>query len=85
MKGLLKSKLYLSLIGVIAVFVLAVIYIFAVVLDTPLLGGSKKITVNLVSTGGLYEGSPVTYRGVNVGKVTAIDLTKDGREGASCA
>jgi phospholipid/cholesterol/gamma-HCH transport system substrate-binding protein len=32
----------------------------------------------MAATGGLFEGSAVTYRGVKVGKVTAINLGADG-------
>ena len=40
--------------------------------------GRITVTVELPATGGLYRFSNVTYRGVQVGKVTAIDLTHTG-------
>lgn len=36
-----------------------------------------EVTVQLAETGGLFEGSEVTYRGVPVGSVTALDLHAD--------
>lgn len=40
--------------------------------------GRDKITVDLPTTGGLYESGNVTYRGSNIGKVKSVDLTEDG-------
>jgi phospholipid/cholesterol/gamma-HCH transport system substrate-binding protein len=55
-----------------------VAYLFNNVLDTPLLRGTRTVKVELPQTGGLFTGSAVTYRGVKVGKVTAIRLSEDG-------
>ncbi|MBF6354154.1 MCE family protein [Nocardia higoensis] len=40
--------------------------------------GSITVYLDLPETGGLYRFGNVTYRGVQVGKVTAVDLTDDG-------
>lgn len=40
--------------------------------------GTLEVYVDLPATGGLYRFGNVTYRGVEVGKVTAIGLTEDG-------
>jgi len=40
--------------------------------------GRMTVTLELPATGGLYRFSNVTYRGVQVGKVTAIEPTRDG-------
>ncbi|WP_068162423.1 MCE family protein [Rhodococcus phenolicus] len=40
--------------------------------------GRIRVTVDLPTAGGLYRFANVTYRGVEVGKVTAVDLTPDG-------
>jgi virulence factor Mce-like protein len=75
----LKDKLWLSLIGVIAIFAVAVAYLLSQVLDIPLVPGkSRSVNIELTSTGGLFEGSAVTYRGIKVGKVTQIRLTDAG-------
>lgn len=40
--------------------------------------GRMKVTLELPAAGGLYRFSDVTYRGVQVGKVTAVDLMPHG-------
>jgi len=40
--------------------------------------GQDSITVDLPSSGGLYENANVTYRGSNVGRVKSVELTRDG-------
>ena len=60
------------------VLVVAVAYIFAAVLDQPLTSQPVEVKVELAQTGGLFEGSAVTYRGVKVGKVTKILPADDG-------
>jgi phospholipid/cholesterol/gamma-HCH transport system substrate-binding protein len=42
--------------------------------------GRVQVTLELPTSGGLYRFSNVTYRGVQVGKVTDISLTKTGAE-----
>src|SRR5690606_26372346 len=51
-----------------------------VYLQAPVLFGFGRIAVklHLPATGGLYEFSNVTYRGIEVGKVTDIRPTRDG-------
>lgn len=80
MRALITNKLYLSALGVVLVFLAALAYLFAAVLDTPLTSRPDKVTVELTSTGGLFEGSAVTYRGVKVGKISDIRLGDKGVE-----
>jgi phospholipid/cholesterol/gamma-HCH transport system substrate-binding protein len=51
-------------------------------MQVPTLLGIGRITVKLElpATGGLYRFSNVTYRGVQVGKVTGVELTETGAE-----
>ncbi|HWJ08344.1 MAG TPA: MlaD family protein [Nocardioides sp.] len=70
--NILGNKLYLSLIGVVLVLVFAVAYVFSAVLDQPLTSRPVEVKIELAQTGGLFEGSAVTYRGVKVGKVRTI-------------
>ena len=43
-------------------------------------GRGLTVTATLPGSGGLFEGSEVTYRGVKIGKVTKMTSTKDGLE-----
>ncbi|WP_445166249.1 MCE family protein [Mycolicibacterium sp. Dal123E01] len=55
------------------------IMLFAYVQIPTLLGlGRLTVMLDLPATGGLYKFSNVTYRGLQVGKVTSIDLTDTG-------
>ncbi|WP_102142334.1 MCE family protein [Mycobacterium hubeiense] len=68
------------------IFTIASIIGVAVMLFTymqvpTLLGvGRLKVTLELPEAGGLYRFSNVTYRGVQVGKVTGVALTENGAE-----
>lgn len=42
------------------------------------LGRGLTVHATLPSSGGLFEGSEVTYRGVKIGRVTRMDATADG-------
>lgn len=64
-----------TIVGIVGVVVMGVWYIQA----PTLLGiGRMTVTVELPATGGLYRFSNVTYRGVQIGKVTEISLTPRG-------
>ncbi|MDT5408479.1 MAG: phospholipid/cholesterol/gamma-HCH transport system substrate-binding protein [Mycobacterium sp.] len=67
--------LIFTIVGVIGVVAMVLFYIQA-----PTLLGIGRITVSLElpGTGGLYRFSNVTYRGVQVGKVTGVSLTAKG-------
>lgn len=64
-----------AIASVIGVSTMAVVYMQA---PTLLEVGRINVTLQMPAAGGLYEFSNVTYRGVNVGKVTEI-RTVDGR------
>jgi phospholipid/cholesterol/gamma-HCH transport system substrate-binding protein len=64
-----------TILGIVGVVVMVVFYLQA----PTLLGiGRMTITLELPATGGLYRFSNVTYRGVQIGRVTAIGLTPHG-------
>ena len=64
-----------AVVGIIGVIAMVLFYIQA----PTLLGiGRITVTLELPATGGLYRFSNVTYRGVQVGKVTAVSLTPNG-------
>lgn len=61
-----------SIVGVL-------VMVFAYIQAPMLLGiGRMTIKLELPATGGLYRFSNVTYRGAQIGKVTAIELTDHG-------
>jgi phospholipid/cholesterol/gamma-HCH transport system substrate-binding protein len=66
-----------TIIGTIGVIAMVLFYIQA-----PTLLGIGRMTVKLElpATGGLYRFSNVTYRGVQIGKVTSVGLTPTGAE-----
>ena len=64
-----------SILTVVGVVAMATIYVKV----PAMLGiGRYKVTVQLASTGGLYDHANVAYRGTNVGVVDSVRLTPDG-------
>src|SRR5882757_11226286 len=64
-----------TIVGIIGVVAMVLFYIQA----PTLLGiGRMTVTLELPATGGLYRFSNVTYRGVQLGKVTSVSLTPTG-------
>src|SRR3984957_13079167 len=64
-----------TIAGTLGVIAMVLFYIQA----PTLLGiGRMTVTLELPATGGLYRVSNVTYRGVQLGKVTAVGLTPTG-------
>ncbi len=76
-----RLKLQLIIFAVVS-SVAAVIMAFGFIgLPSLLFGvGRYTVTMQLPSTGGLYESAQVTYRGVEVGRVTGVQMTDTGVE-----
>ena len=69
------------IIFTIASIVGVAIMLFAYIQVPTLLGvGRLTVKLDLPATGGLYQFSNVTYRGLQVGKVTSIELTDNGAQ-----
>ena len=71
-------RIQLALFAIVSVIGMAVM--ISVYLQAPtLLGiGRMTVTLKLPATGGLYRFSNVTYRGVQIGKVTEVAPTREG-------
>ena len=74
----MTRKHLVSAAGIGSVFVICVLYLFSFALKAPLTEKPIEVGVTLPRSGGLYEGSEATYRGVRVGRVTDIGLTDEG-------
>ncbi|NKQ51952.1 MCE family protein [Amycolatopsis sp. K13G38] len=69
--------LIFSVVSIISVAVVAIVYA-----QVPmLLGyGQHRLTVKLADASGLYVGSRVTYNGVEIGRVTSVDVDPAGAD-----
>ncbi|MFC7487526.1 MCE family protein [Knoellia sp. CPCC 206453] len=63
------------IITIVGVSILSANYIG---LTQRLLGGGASFSASFAQSGGIFVGSEVTYRGVKVGRVTGLELEKDG-------
>ena len=70
----MNSKLLPRMIALAVVIVVGVYYIVFDVMQYRFTSQPFPVTVLMPSAGGLYSGADVTYRGVQVGTVTALDL-----------
>jgi phospholipid/cholesterol/gamma-HCH transport system substrate-binding protein len=70
-----RRSLLPRMIGLVVVVVVGVYYIVFDVLGYRVTSQPFAVTVLMPSAGGLYSGADVTYRGVTVGTVTALDLS----------
>ena len=68
----------LIILSVLTVAVFVVLSVYYVRLPSLMGIGQYTLTVDLPASGGLYRTSNVTYRGITIGKVTAIRPTQTG-------
>src|SRR6201997_1346688 len=71
-------RIQLAIFAIVGIIGIIAMVLFYVQLPTLLGIGRMTVTLELPATGGLYRFSNVTYRGVQVGKVTAVALTANG-------
>jgi phospholipid/cholesterol/gamma-HCH transport system substrate-binding protein len=71
-------RIQLAIFAIIGIVGIISMFFFYIQLPTLLGIGRMTVTLELPATGGLYRFSNVTYRGVQVGKVTAVALTANG-------
>ncbi|MGE2689774.1 MCE family protein [Mycolicibacterium pulveris] len=77
----MTRKVWIQFTVVIAITVLAFTSLALVYIKLPALlfgAGRYTVTVELPEAAGLYERANVTYRGTQVGRVTAVNLTDGG-------
>lgn len=70
----MNQKLLPRMIALAVVIVIGVYYIVFDIMQYHVTSQPFPVTVLMPSAGGLYTGADVTYRGVQVGTVTALDL-----------
>lgn len=64
--------------GLVVMLVVTVAFLYAGVLGRSLTERPITVEVELEETGGLFEGSAVTYRGVRIGEVERIEVEAEG-------
>jgi phospholipid/cholesterol/gamma-HCH transport system substrate-binding protein len=71
-------RLQLAAFALISVALVAVLSANYVGLTDKVLGGSYVVSADLAQSGGIFVGAEVTYRGVTVGRVEGLRLSRDG-------
>jgi phospholipid/cholesterol/gamma-HCH transport system substrate-binding protein len=71
-------RIQLAIFAIVGIVGIIAMVLFYIQVPTLLGIGRMTVTLELPATGGLYRFSNVTYRGVQVGKVTAVALTANG-------
>lgn len=73
-----KSKVLVNLVVVLLLGVLMVSWVVVKLAGVSVGDGPLRVTADLASSGGVFTAQEVTYRGVLVGKVGALELNEDG-------
>ncbi len=73
-----STKLKLLAFATLAVLGMAYLGFTYVGLDRALLGGGYQVAADFEDSGGIFVNAEVTYRGVEVGRVTDMELVDDG-------
>lgn len=71
-------RMQLTIFAIVTVVSLVAIAVFYIRLPQMAGIGKYTVTLELPSSGGLYQNANVSYRGVNVGKVSSVTLTDRG-------
>jgi len=72
------TRMQLSIFAVVTVICVGAISAFYLHLPAAAGIGAYNVTANFVAGGGLYDNANVTYRGVTIGRVESVGLSKDG-------
>ncbi|MCV7085094.1 MCE family protein, partial [Mycolicibacter hiberniae] len=71
-------KIQLAIFAVVTVVSVALMAIFYLRVPTALGIGKRDVQAQFVASGGLYQNANVTFRGVQIGRVTDVELTPQG-------
>lgn len=71
-------RVQLAIFSIASIFGVLAMLLFYIQVPTLLGLGRMTVTLELPAAGGLYRFSNVAYRGVEVGRVTSVELTRDG-------
>lgn len=80
MRRQVPLKHLLSAFGLLGILLLTVAYLYGGILGESVTRRPLHVTVSMEQTGGLFEGSGVSYRGVRVGAVDDIRIDGSGVE-----
>ncbi|MFC7449279.1 MlaD family protein [Rhodococcus daqingensis] len=72
-----KRTIYFEIVAFLVLAVVSSVYVIKQVGGPDPLRGSYEVTVQMDNSAGIAEGSEVAYRGVTVGKVSAVELAPD--------
>jgi phospholipid/cholesterol/gamma-HCH transport system substrate-binding protein len=72
------SKIQLVIFSFVTLLTVGAIAIFYLHLPAAVGIGSYQVNANFVAGGGIYQNANVTYRGVTIGRVESVGLSKDG-------
>lgn len=80
MRRQVPAKHLISAFALLGIMLLTVTYLYGGILGEPVTKRPLVVTVSMERTGGLYEGSGVSYRGVRIGAVDDIRVAGAGVE-----
>ena len=72
------TKVQLAIFAIVTVVGVSILSASYIGLTERVLGGGPTVVADLARSGGIFVGSEVSYRGVQVGRVTDLTLTDDG-------
>jgi phospholipid/cholesterol/gamma-HCH transport system substrate-binding protein len=73
-----KTKVQLLVFALVTLVTVSILSARFVGLTDRIMGGTYLVSADFVDSGGIFQGSEATYRGVTVGKVEALQLEKGG-------
>ncbi len=72
------TRVQLAIFAVVTIVGVSILSASYIGLAERVLGGGPTVVADLATSGGIFVGSEVTYRGVRVGRVSELSLTDDG-------